>query len=348
MNNEFSPEFETSNELKTELCVADHHHATLGMVIIIIVLAIVMVATAGWSTSLANEGNAIQINGSYIFSRAIELAQFRVDEKPTTPEIQYLMPGAVGDQTVQLGNSTKKVFIFDPSLGIGGVAATFTAPEYEVKDASQTYTISNFKRVVGDILAQGGVELAKEDIVDPPRSVEPDSNNILITRVEVAEIQVHETLPYQTKKIDDPNLDRGRQIVSQKGKTGTKILTYRVRRENGVEVSRSLIKSEIDPKPQDEIIKIGTRVVVLSSRRGVATATNLAGAVVSANYKRGTLIRITNLANAVSIFKTVNYTWGTAQAPAGVVLDLSWEILDELKFNGQGAGPMVLVEEIKQ
>jgi hypothetical protein len=197
-------------------------------------------------------------------------------------------------------------------------------------------------------LAQGSVELAKEDIVDPARSVEPGSNKILITRVEVAEIQMHETLPYQTKKIDDPNLDRGKQTVSQKGKIGTKTLTYRVRRENGVEVSRSLIKSENDPKPQDEIIKVGTRVVVLSSRRGIATATKLAGAVVSANYKRGTLIRITNLANGVSIFKTVNYTWGTAQAPDGVVLDLSWSILDELKFNGQGAGPTVLVEEIKQ
>ncbi len=280
--------------------------------------------------------------------RALVLADFRPDEVAPTPEISYLLPGEQESRQSLLDPYTKVVTIFDPAFGIGGVQAVFRAPVYQITDADKTFTQKSFKRGVGGVIADAGIVLAKEDKVEPALSSPAAGNSIKITRVSVAEIEEFETLPYQTKEIDDPDIDRGIRKVTQDGKTGTKTLTYQVRRENGIEVSKDLIKSEVTSKPEDKIIKIGTRVVVLSSVRGYATITPRQNAVVSANYKRGTLLRITNTANGVSIFKTVNYTWGTASAPEDVVLDLSVSILDELKFNGKGKGPVVLVEEIKQ
>jgi hypothetical protein len=241
------------------------------------------------------------------------------------------------------------VTIIDPAYGLGGVQAVFSAPTYKIIDGNKYSFVKSFKRVVGDILLENNFEIAKEDMVEPLLSSMADpKKEIKVTRVSLAQLQEFETLPYQTKKIDDNTLDLGKTKVSQAGKTGQKTLTYQVRREDGVEVSRILTSQEVSAQPVDEIIKIGTKITVLSSVRGYATATNRSDAIVSPKYKVGTLLRITNLGNGASVTKTVNYTWGTASAPAGVVLDLSWSILDELKFSGNDKGPTVLVEELKQ
>lgn len=285
---------------------------------------------------------------SYLKGKAIEQANFSLDELVVEPKLIFSLAGE--REQASVNPYDRVVNLIDPRFSPIGISAVFTAPKYKIIDQSTSYDIYSFKRRVGDILGGGGVVLAKEDVVDPTpeNSLSLGTNTIKITRVSVSEIEKFEAIPYQTKKIDDPDLERGRQIVSQAGKSGKELLLYRVRRENGVEVERNLIKEEIVEKPQNKIISVGTKIVVLSSVSGIATATNLSSAVVSANYPRGTLVRITNLANGVNVLKTVNYTWGTSSASYGVVLDLSWSIMDELRFNGSGSGPSVLVEEIKQ
>jgi len=300
------------------------------------------------ASTVAKAANQTSFDSDFLVSRAIVLGNFTSDEISPIPEIRYLMPGEEGASEMQFNHSRRIVNIFDPRFGLGGIQAIFTAPVYKVQDGEQALTFSSFKKTVGDILAENGVVLANEDQVTPAVSESPLTNSIKITRVSVAQIDEFQTLPYQTKTIDDPTLERGKQIIQQAGKNGKKKITYEVRRENGVEISKTLVSQTVEEEPQTKIIKNGTKVVVLSSVRGIATATNLSNAVVSANYRRGTLLRITNVSNGVSIIKTVNYTWGTASAPSGVVLDLSWSILDELNFNGNGAGPSVLVEELKQ
>ena len=295
---------------------------------------------------VSTEANAI--DNDFLKGRAIQIANFSPDELVVEPKIIFnLIPG--GNRVEQETPNKRVINLVNPKFA-PGITAVFEAPKYKIVDQTRTYTLYSFKRRVGDILSAGGVDLAKEDIVTPPVDATAFSsgNLIKITRVSIAEVEKFEVLPYQTKKIDDPSLERGKEKVENSGKLGKKLLLYQVRRENGVEISRKLIKEEILEKAENKIIKVGTKVVVLSSVSGFATATNRSNAVVSANYRRGTLIRITNLANGVTIEKTVNYTWGIASPPDGIVLDLSWSILDELRFNGDGKGPRVLVEEIKQ
>ncbi len=312
-------------------------------------LAIILIAVGFFIFVLKVPSSKAQVmDENYIVGRAVILAGFKPNEVAPMPKIRYLSVGERAEAP-ELGNSHYKVVnIVDPRFSLGGIQAVFVAPEYSVDDGGELLACPSFFKTVGDILTDCSVVLAKEDTVEPALSSPAGLKTIKITRVSVAELEQFETLPYQTKTVDDPNLERGKQRVEQDGKYGKKRFVYQIRRENGVEVSRSLIGEEVVEKPVNKIIKNGTKVVVLSSVRGIATATNLPNAVVSANYRRGTLLRITNSANGVSILKTVNYTWGTADPPAGIVLDLSWSILDELKFDGNGAGPNVLVEEIKQ
>lgn len=282
---------------------------------------------------------------------AFERAKFGADDYPPVPEarLNFFSPPLINDP---LNHTQKVVNMFSGYVPLS-LQFIYRAPKYTVYDGNTPIEIYSFKRGVNEILADGGVELAIEDVVDPPRGALMSSpvnagKTIKITRVVEAEIEKFEPLPYQTKEIDDNTLECGLRKTTQEGKVGQRRLLYLVHRENGAETSRKLIKDEITQKPQDKIIKVGTKVVVLSSVSGTATATNLANAVVSANYKKGTLIRITNRTNGVAIIKTVNYTWGLARPPEGIVLDLSWSILGELKYSGSGAGPSVLVEELKQ
>jgi len=288
-------------------------------------------------------------DNNYYLGRAVDIAGFKPDESFENYEIKVLnfwQKG--GSQYITLNPAEKVVDIVSPDLGIGAIQIKFIAPTYEIEDGPNKIYFSTFKRGVKGILDEAGIVLAKEDRVEPSPDQPASEKKIKITRVEESENEKFELIPYRTKEILDPNLERGLTRVDQLGSSGKKRLLYSVRRENGVEISNKLVSEEIVEKSQDKIIRIGTKVVVLSSVSGVATATNLSDAVVSTNYRRGTLIRITNLANGKKIEKTVNYTWGSSNPPSGVVLDLSWDILSELGYDGVSRGLDVLVEEIKQ
>jgi len=275
--------------------------------------------------------------------RALVLADFRSDETAPTPEISYLLPGEKPTAQPLLDSYTKVVTIFDPAFGIGGVQAVFRAPVYQITDADRTLTQPSFKRGVGGVIADAGIILAKEDQVEPALSSSAAGNSIKITRVSVAEIENFETLPYQTKEIDDPTLERPLTKVAQEGKTGKKRYLYEVRRENGVEVSRDLIKEEVVEKPQDKIIKRGTKIVVLSSISGRASWTK--GVTAMRRYKKGTLIRVTSKASGKAVEVTVG-GWGP-QEETGRILDLEQDAFAEIADLGAGLSE-VLVEELKR
>lgn len=194
--------------------------------------------------------------------RAVELANFAPNERVVKPNIIYRAPGESASPEINLDPSVRRVVIFDAGWGIGGVEATFQSPEFTINDAGNITKVRNFKKSVGDILLSEGIILAKQDKVTPDIPADPLGQEIRITRVTDADVEEIEPVPYQTKKTDDPTLDRGKQRVEQKGINGEKTLTYRVRRENGSEVSRTLTKSEVTKKPQDELIKVGTKPVI--------------------------------------------------------------------------------------
>ncbi len=284
---------------------------------------------------------------NYYLGRAINLAGLGADESIDRYEIKISNLWQAGEKELTLDPSEKIINITPLRFGVGSIQIKLIAPTFEIDDGANKIYFSSFKRGVQGVLKEAGIILAKDDRVEPALDQVPRDKKIKITRVIESELEEFETVPFQTKEILDANLERGKTLVEQAGSTGKKRLLYSVRRENGVEISKRLISSDMIEKPQNKIIHIGTKVVVLSSVSGLATATNLSNAVVSANYRRGTLVRITNLDNGKRIEKTVNYTWGIATPPDGVVLDLSWDILDQLGYNG-GRGVNVLVEELKQ
>lgn len=72
--------------------------------------------------------------------------------------------------------------------------------------------------------------------------------------------EIIETLPPETKVVDDPTLDEGTEVNEGGGMTGYKATSYQITYENGVEVNREKVATDTYTKV-DVVIKKGTKPV---------------------------------------------------------------------------------------
>ena len=72
--------------------------------------------------------------------------------------------------------------------------------------------------------------------------------------------EILETLPPETKIVDDPTLNVGTEVNEGGGMTGYRASAYQVTYENGVEVNREKVSTDTYTKV-DVIIKKGTKPV---------------------------------------------------------------------------------------
>lgn len=107
-------------------------------------------------------------------------------------------------------------------------------------------------------LDKAGTTLSDLDRVEPPTFTPINKpTEIQIFRV-TEEFQVEEkVIPYDHQTVQNESLPEGQQLLVQPGVNGVQILTYRRLIENGVEVSRSLFKSDVSIEAIPEILMIG-------------------------------------------------------------------------------------------
>jgi rare lipoprotein A (peptidoglycan hydrolase) len=117
-----------------------------------------------------------------------------------------------------------------------------------------------------------------------------------------------------------------------------------VRREDGEEVSRKLTKTEISEEPTEEIIEVGTKVVVYGS--GEASWYIKSTAMIGACnlVSRGTKVHVVNISNGKSV--DIVTSGGGEFSGMGRVVDLSTAAFQALGASlGQGTIGNVRVEK---
>lgn len=122
---------------------------------------------------------------------------------------------------------------------------------------------------VQDVLREHAILMGVADYTLPPLDamVHPHMT-IDVRRVALAEITVTEPIPFQTTSIDDPSIYQGTTVTATAGKEGSKKVSYRVRTENGKEVSRTLLASTTLSEPVTKVVHRGTKPVPISGRWG--------------------------------------------------------------------------------
>ncbi len=120
-------------------------------------------------------------------------------------------------------------------------------------------------KTVGAVLAEAGIALVGLDYVTPDESTAVTSGmTIRVSRV--TEEDYIERVPIDFKHVtrSDPTLPLDTRKVIQQGVPGVIEQHTLIRREDGVEVSRSAPQSAISQTPQDEITAVGTNPVIKS------------------------------------------------------------------------------------
>ena len=252
----------------------------------------------------------------------------------------------LADMTSDLGiriYDEDKVQIFpDPSLHLGSQITIQRALPVVVDDGGKISINRTWATKIKDFLTEQKIILGDQDKISPDLTtwLRPDLK-IAITRVAETELKEEETIAYKTINKNDPNMDKGQTRVEQAGKDGTKVKTYLVRRENGIDVSKTLIKEEVTVDPQNKIVYVGTRVVVLG--RGNATWYSLISGMTAAHntLPRYSYVRVT----AVNSGRSVVVKIVDRGIQSDAIIDLSADAFSQLAPLGAGIIPVVLTKE---
>ncbi len=157
-----------------------------------------------------------------------------------------------------------KISVFpDPKLGIGSTIKIDRAPVINIKDGKKVSVYRSWQKTVGELLAEKNIELGVDDKISVSTSAQIfDGSSVTITRVAKTNIIETKPVPFQIVKKDDPTLDKGKVRVLTAGVNGAKQLTYRVTREDGVEVGRVLVDTTVTVQPTSEVDDVGTKPVI--------------------------------------------------------------------------------------
>lgn len=237
-------------------------------------------------------------------------------------------------------------FLIDPGYGVGTIVHVTRALSVAVKDGKHDLTLRTWEDTVGGLLSDIRRPLGD---LDKANYREPDplvaSMIIEITRVAKTKLTLKETVAFETQEKKDPNVDRGISKVKQEGQNGEREKIFEVIREDGEEVSRTLLKDEVTKKPIHKIVVQGTKVKIGKAVTADASWYDLCCTkVASTTFKKGTVLRLTNMANGKQIEVKVDDTGAFGQDR---VVDLHPDYFKALGGTlGQGIMSQVKAEEI--
>ena len=195
----------------------------------------------------------------------------------------------------------------------------------QVVHDSVTDTVITNAATVQDVLVELGVKLAAQDQVTPVLSTPPVAGLVVRvlrvgTRVETRNAKI----PYPTVFRSDPYMERGQRSVRQGGRSGSKLVSYRVTYKDGRRVSAQELSSKVVRKPIPKIIAVGSGprcICTRGAQSGDATWYRRTGLTAAhPTLPMGTVVRVTNLENGKTVTVTINDRgpWGE-----GRIIDLS-------------------------
>lgn len=298
-----------------------------------LVLAIIIIIGVFLGINLIGESQA-QDEGIVkgIFSQKIEDIEYEkiIDYGPSGV---YNLDDMISKLNIEVYNEDKVEVFPDPEFGIGSKIEILRANPVLVNDAGKISTYRTWAKNVGEFIEESQIELGTNDIASMSMDERISRNmEIEITRVAMSEIAEYEEIDYEVIHKDDPTIEKGLIEIAQYPEYGEKKLTYLVRRENGEEISRELINTEMTKEPVDKIVFHGTKVVVLG--KGIATWYDwISGNAAASNtLPQGSQVLVRNNANSKEVVVTIV----DHGIKGGAIIDLSADAFSQIASLGAG------------
>lgn len=114
---------------------------------------------------------------------------------------------------------------------------------------------------VGEMLAQKGIKMGAADTVEPSVSTPMTAGmTVKLWRNGKQTITQEEDVAFETEQIKDADKDKAFKQVETQGVVGRRTVTYEIDMQNGIEVSRREINSNVTKQPVKQVERIGTKV----------------------------------------------------------------------------------------
>jgi Tol biopolymer transport system component len=168
-------------------------------------------------------------------------------------------------------------------LGRGRVQSTETLA-VTIRADGQDLAVRTQGRTVREALDEADVSIGAEDRVEPDLWVElVDGMTVRVIRVQQEIIVERQVIPYTQQTIKSEALPVGETKLLQAGTNGQAEITYRVQFQDGVEISRSVLRQTVVQEAFPQIVVVGVE--------GMVDSVDLQGTVAYLNGGNAWLMR---------------------------------------------------------
>ena len=113
---------------------------------------------------------------------------------------------------------------------------------------------------VGSLLAEAGVPLLQQDSSVPAASAPVvDGMEIDVTRVRIDKVTQRLPMEPPARRIEDPTMNEGRQVIDDPGAPGEQDVTFAVARVNGAETGRLPVANTVITPARQAVLRVGTK-----------------------------------------------------------------------------------------
>ena len=124
----------------------------------------------------------------------------------------------------------------------------------------QELELMTYKDTVRDVLNDNSIELSENDRLEGAGLDDKitEGMHLKIVRVEEKIVTENEQIPYEVVSRANSRMEKGKQKTVTDGKEGVKQKSFKVVIEDGIEVSKELIKEEVVTNPVNKVVEYGT------------------------------------------------------------------------------------------
>lgn len=208
------------------------------------------------------------VAGMFIFANTVTFAA------PQSVEVEIIDNGesittfapktTVSDVLAQQGFALGQYDVVTPSLDSSvsdsQVIVIDRVKKIIFNDGGMTGEYFTAKNTVGEFLKENNIELGFYDFLDTAIDRTLNENDfITLTRVVRTTLSADEPIPFKTVTEQNYSMEIGTSSVAKEGENGVLTRKYDVYLQNGVEISRTEISSEVTKKPVNKVVYNGAK-----------------------------------------------------------------------------------------
>jgi uncharacterized protein YabE (DUF348 family) len=157
----------------------------------------------------------------------------------------------------------------DATISRGGMRLEVTTPKtLKIKVGKQRLRQTKLTALtVGDVFDELDVKVSKHDKVTPSLDTPiADGDKIVLTDIRIVTKRVkNESIDYTVIEREDDSMFEGEDETVRAGRDGVRDVTYKLTVRNGEVVATEVVTVDVERKPVDAIVKVGTKEEVTSN-----------------------------------------------------------------------------------